>query len=57
MQSKRISGTGAGGFIGHHLVTFLETQGDWARGVDIRRPEYGTTRPMSSTCPTCGGGL
>ncbi len=56
MQSKHISGTGAGGFIGHHLVTFLETQGDWARGVDIRRPEYGPTRPMSSTCPTRGGG-
>ena len=26
--------TGAGGFIGHHLVTFLKRQGYWVRGVD-----------------------
>ncbi len=32
--------TGAGGFIGHHLVTFLKSQGYWVRGVDIKVPEY-----------------
>lgn len=32
--------TGAGGFIGHHLVTFLKQQGFWVRGVDIKQPEY-----------------
>jgi len=35
--------TGAGGFIGHHLVTFLKCQGYWVRGVDSKYPEYGTT--------------
>jgi GDP-D-mannose 3', 5'-epimerase len=32
--------TGAGGFIGHHLVTYLKEQGYWVRGVDIKVPEY-----------------
>jgi len=32
--------TGAGGFIGHHLVTFLRNKGYWVRGVDIKEPEY-----------------
>jgi nucleoside-diphosphate-sugar epimerase len=32
--------TGAGGFIGHHLVTFLKGQGYWVRGVDQKNPEY-----------------
>ena len=32
--------TGAGGFIGHHLVTFLKCQGYWVRGVDNKYPEY-----------------
>lgn len=32
--------TGAGGFIGHHLVTRLKAQGHWVRGVDIKYPEY-----------------
>ena len=36
----RILVTGAGGFIGHHLVTDLKRQGHWVRGVDIKRPEY-----------------
>ena len=35
--------TGAGGFIGHHLVTFLKFQGYWVRGVDSKYPEYRTT--------------
>lgn len=32
--------TGAGGFIGHHLVTSLKERGYWVRGVDLKRPEY-----------------
>ena len=32
--------TGAGGFIGHHLVTYLQRYGYWVRGVDIKPPEY-----------------
>ena len=32
--------TGAGGFIGHHLVTCLKRLGFWVRGVDIKLPEY-----------------
>jgi nucleoside-diphosphate-sugar epimerase len=35
---------GAGGFIGHHLVTYLKAQGYWVRGVDIKTPEYEPTR-------------
>lgn len=35
--------TGAGGFIGNHLVTFLKKQGYWVRGVDVKHPEYSNT--------------
>lgn len=35
--------TGAGGFIGHHMVTYLKGKGCWVRGVDIKRPEYEKT--------------
>ena len=35
--------TGAGGFIGHHLVTFLKKKGYWVRGVDIKKPEFTDT--------------
>ena len=31
---------GAGGFIGHHLVTQLEEDGFWVRGVDQKEPEW-----------------
>ncbi len=36
----RIVVTGAGGFIGHHLVTYLKERGYWVRGVDLKLPEY-----------------
>jgi GDP-D-mannose 3', 5'-epimerase len=36
----RVLVTGAGGFIGHHLVSFLKERGYWVRGVDIVEPEY-----------------
>jgi nucleoside-diphosphate-sugar epimerase len=32
--------TGAGGFIGHHLVRSLVERGFAVRGVDVKRPEY-----------------
>ena len=35
--------TGAGGFIGHHLVSYLKAAGYRVRGVDIKRPEYSGT--------------
>ena len=35
--------TGAGGFIGGHLVSRLRSEGFWVRGVDIKRPEFGPT--------------
>jgi GDP-D-mannose 3',5'-epimerase len=40
MATSRILVTGAGGFIGHHLVKRLKGDGHWVRGVDIKLPEY-----------------
>jgi nucleoside-diphosphate-sugar epimerase len=40
----RVLVTGAGGFIGHHLTNYLVDRGYWVRGVDIKEPEYETTR-------------
>jgi nucleoside-diphosphate-sugar epimerase len=39
--TKKVLVTGAGGFIGYHLVKHLKTNGYWVRGVDIKRPEFG----------------
>jgi GDP-D-mannose 3',5'-epimerase len=39
----RVLVTGAGGFIGHHLVTALKQHGYWVRGVDLHVPEYTET--------------
>jgi len=39
-RQKRILVTGAGGFIGHHLVQRLKADGHWVRGIDIKSPEY-----------------
>lgn len=39
-MATRVLVTGAGGFIGHHLVKYLVDQGYWVRGVDIKHPEY-----------------
>jgi nucleoside-diphosphate-sugar epimerase len=39
----RVLVTGAGGFIGSHLVTYLKEKGFWVRGVDLKHPEFGET--------------
>jgi GDP-D-mannose 3',5'-epimerase len=40
---RRAVVTGAGGFIGHHLVKYLKAEGYWVRGVDVKRPEFEPT--------------
>jgi GDP-D-mannose 3',5'-epimerase len=42
-NQTRVLVTGAGGFIGHHLVTFLKQRGYWVRGADLQAPEYAPT--------------
>jgi nucleoside-diphosphate-sugar epimerase len=39
-MAERVAVTGAGGFIGHHMVKYLVDKGYWVRGADIRRPEF-----------------
>ncbi|GBD11056.1 dTDP-4-oxo-6-deoxy-D-allose reductase [bacterium HR23] len=39
-MTTRVLVTGAGGFIGHHLVKFLVARGYWVRGVDTKPPEF-----------------
>jgi nucleoside-diphosphate-sugar epimerase len=43
-MTTRVLVTGAGGFIGHHLVTYLKQRGYWVRGVDVKQPEYEATQ-------------
>lgn len=42
-EQERVLVTGAGGFIGSHLVDYLKAKGYWVRGVDIKRPEFSET--------------
>ncbi|MFZ1701761.1 MAG: NAD-dependent epimerase/dehydratase family protein [Pyrinomonadaceae bacterium] len=42
-EQTRVLVTGAGGFIGSHLVTYLQNKGYWVRGVDIKLPEFEPT--------------
>ena len=42
-NAVRVLVTGAGGFIGHHLVSFLRSEGYWVRGVDLKPPEFCTS--------------
>jgi nucleoside-diphosphate-sugar epimerase len=42
--------TGAGGFIGHHLVHFLKKQGYRVRGVDLKFPEFEPTAADEFAC-------
>lgn len=39
----RILVSGAGGFIGHHLVKRLKAEGHWVRGVDLKQPDFETS--------------
>ena len=32
--------TGAGGFIGHHMVKYLKRKNFWVRGVDVKYPKF-----------------
>ena len=41
---KKVLVTGAGGFIGHHLVAYLKEQNYWVRGVDVKYPEFETSK-------------
>jgi len=44
MQGRaKVLVTGAGGFIGHHLVKRLHQDGFWVRGADLKMPEYEPT--------------
>jgi len=42
-KETRVLVTGAGGFIGHHLVKYLTSKNFWVRGVDIKNPEFEPT--------------
>lgn len=42
-NQKKILVTGAGGFIGSHLVSYLKKKNYWVRGVDIKHPEFAET--------------
>lgn len=44
-NSKKLKAlvTGAGGFIGNHLVKLLKKEGYWIRGVDLKYPEFSPT--------------
>jgi len=42
-MATKVLVTGAGGFIGSHLVSYLKKRGYWVRGVDIKKPEYAAT--------------
>ncbi len=39
-SARRALVTGAGGFIGHHLIKRLKSEGFWVRGVDVRPPRF-----------------
>jgi nucleoside-diphosphate-sugar epimerase len=40
LRRRRVVVTGAGGFIGHHLISDLKRHGAWVRGVDLKYPDY-----------------
>jgi GDP-D-mannose 3',5'-epimerase len=42
-MTTRVTVTGAGGFLGHHMVWYLKADGYWVRGVDVKPPAYEET--------------
>jgi nucleoside-diphosphate-sugar epimerase len=40
---KKVLVTGAGGFIGYHLVRYLKEKGFWVRGADVKYPEFSSS--------------
>jgi GDP-D-mannose 3',5'-epimerase len=40
MPQTKVLVSGAGGFIGHHLVKRLKQEGCWVRGADLKYHEY-----------------
>jgi GDP-D-mannose 3',5'-epimerase len=40
---RRVLVTGAGGFLGHRLVSALKATGFWVRGVDVRFPPFASS--------------
>ena len=43
-MNKKVLVTGAGGFIGNHLVNVLKNKGYYVRGADLKKPEYSDSR-------------
>ena len=41
---EKVLVSGAGGFIGHHLTSYLVGLGYWVRGVDVKHPQYEPTK-------------
>ena len=54
MAASRILVTGAGGFIGHHLVKRLKAEGNWVRGADIKLQNMKHLRQTNSKFSICG---
>jgi len=50
MSQKRILVTGAGGFIGTHLVEALVSRGHYVRGVDLKLPEFSVSQADEFFC-------
>jgi GDP-D-mannose 3',5'-epimerase len=44
MNKERVLVTGAGGFIGNHLVNKLKNMGYWVRGVDLKYSEFSVSK-------------